>query len=173
MLVQDCFYLGAIVGKYSFKGEILLKLDSNDPEIIKQLKTLFIDMETGLVPYFIKDLKLHKSHLLRLKLDGIDTEQGADSLLKKSVYLPLELLPPLVGNTFYYHEIIGFKVLDQKCFLGTVKGFQDNSGQDLLIVQRQNKKDVLIPVHDDFIHNVNRKHEELNVQLPNGFLDLF
>lgn len=173
MHVEDCFYLGSFVGKYSYRGELLLKLDSNDPAIIKKLKTLFIDSGTGLAPYFIQKIKLHKSHLLRLKLEGIDTEQGADTLLKKSVYLPLELLPPLEGNTFYYHEIIGFKVLDQKGSLGTVVGFQDNSGQDLLVVRQPNSKEILIPVHDDFIYKVDRKHKKLNVQLPDGFLELF
>lgn len=173
MRIEDCFYLGNFVGKYSFKGELLLKLDSNDPTIIKKLDTLFIDSGMGLVPYFIEKIKLHKSHLLRLKLEGINTEQGADALLKKSVYLPLELLPPLTGNTFYYHEIIGFKVISQKNLLGTIIGFQDNGNQDLLVVQKPTNKEILIPVHDDFILKLDRKHKELNVQLPDGFLELF
>jgi len=173
MRIEDCFYLGTFVGKYSFKGELLLKLDSNDPAVIKQLSTLFIDTGNGLVPYFIQSLKLHKSHLLRLKLESIDTEQKAGALLKKSVYLPLELLPPLMGNSFYYHEIIGFQVFENSNCLGTVKGFQDNSGQDLLVVRRQNQKDILLPVHDDFIQKVNRVDKVLLVRLPDGFLDLF
>ena len=41
---EDCFYLGLIVGKFSFKGELLLKLDSNDPAVYKNLSTLFIGL---------------------------------------------------------------------------------------------------------------------------------
>lgn len=173
MRKEDCFYLGSIVGKYSFKGELLLKLDSNDPAIYTALKTLFISLDAGLVPFFIESFKLHKSHLLRLQLEGITSEQEANQLLKKEVYLPLELLPPLEGNKFYYHEIRQFEVLHNQQSLGRIKGFQDNSGQDLLVVQQTNNKEVLIPVHDDFIVSVNRKEKTIHVQLPEGFLDLF
>lgn len=83
MRKEDCFYLGSIVGKYSFKGELLLKLDSNDPAIYTALKTLFISLDAGLVPFFIESFKLHKSHLLRLQLEGITSEQEANQLLKK------------------------------------------------------------------------------------------
>ena len=170
---EDCFYLGSIVGKFSFKGELLLKLDSNDPAIYKNLSTLFIDMEAGLVPFFVISCRLHKSHLLRLKLNEVDDEQTANSLIKKEVFLPLDLLPPLEGTQFYYHEVLDFKVFDGQHLIGSIVGFQDNQGQDLLEVQDKEQKKILIPVHYDFIHTLNRKKKEMVINLPEGFLDLF
>ena len=87
MLKEECFFLGTIVGKYSFKGEILAKLDTDTPESYLDLKSLFIETPLGLVPYFIDRSQLHKSSLLRIKFEGIETEVEAKDLQKKDLSL--------------------------------------------------------------------------------------
>ena len=72
MNIQDCFYLGKIVSKFSFKGELLLKLDSDEIDF-KKLKTIFLDIDGTIVPHPIDNIKLHKSSLLRIKFENIDS----------------------------------------------------------------------------------------------------
>ena len=74
MLKEDCFFLGTIVGKYSFKGEILAKLDADQPESYLNIQSILVDTPQGLVPYFINRSRLHKSSLLRIKFEGVDSE---------------------------------------------------------------------------------------------------
>ena len=95
MKKEDCFYLGKIVKKYSFKGELLIKLDTDEPDLYENIDALFVDLRNNLVPFFIESSQLHKSELLRVKFEDVDTEQDADSLLKCALYLPLEFLPKL------------------------------------------------------------------------------
>ena len=173
MKKEDCFYLGKIVKKYSFKGELLVNLDTDQPQIYTNIKSLFLDINNRLIPYFIKESQLHKSNLLRIKLEDINTESEAKELIRKKVYLPLNLLPKLVGNAFYYHEVLGFEIWDKDLGkVGILKGVNDHSSQALFEIER-NGIEVLIPVHDEFIITIDRNKKIITVKTPPGLIDLY
>ena len=173
MKKEDCFYLGKIVKKYSFKGELLVNLDTDQPQLYTNIKSLFLDINNRLIPYFIKESQLHKSNLLRIKLEDINSESEAKELIRKKVYLPLNLLPKLVGNAFYYHEVLGFEIWDKDLGkVGILKGVNDQSSQALFEIER-NGIEVLIPVHDEFIITIDRNKRIITVKTPPGLIDLY
>ncbi len=173
MKKDDCFYLGKIVKKYSFKGEILAKLDTDQPGLYEKLDAIFLDLKNNLVPFFIEKSQLHKSNLLRVKFEDVDTEADADSLIKTDLYLPLELLPKLDGNKFYYHEVIGFNITDKNYGdVGVVTGINDSTSQALFEIDK-NGTNILIPMNDEFILEVNRDKKTIIVETPEGLIDLY
>ena len=172
MKIKDCFYLGTVIGKYSFKGELLVKIDSDNPEQYLNTESFFVNLNSGLVPFFVEKIYLHKSELLRIKFENISNEDEASFLIKKDLYLPLNLLPPLEGKNFYFHEVIGFDVKDNKQKLGTILKIQENKVQALFEIQKKNGSISLIPIHNDFILEVNRIEKYIEVKIPEGLLDL-
>ncbi len=173
MQKEDCFYLGKIVKKYSFKGELLVKLDTDNPSIYTKMESVFIDKNKSLIPFFIERSSLHKSTLLRVKFEDIDSEEDADKLLKSELYLPLEFLPQLTGNKFYYHEIFGFEAEDLSFGLvGIVKGVNDTTNQAILEIDR-NGSEILIPLIDDFIKSVDREQKKIILKVPEGLIDIY
>ena len=173
MKKEDCFYLGKLVKKYSFKGELLAKLDTDEPDIYNNLDAVFIDLKGQLVPYFIESSQLHKSELLRIKFEDVETEDEADSLLKSDLYLPLELLPKLEDDKFYYHEIINFKVIDKNFGeVGRIKGINDSTAQALFEIDRDGVE-ILIPMNDEFIQKIDKQNKIIMVTTPEGLIDLY
>lgn len=173
MKKEDCFYLGKIVRKYSFKGELLIKLDTDEPDIYENLDAMFINVRNTLIPFFVESSQLHKSDLLRVQFEDVTSEEDADALMKSDIYLPLELLPKLEGNKFYFHEVIGFKMEDKNHGLvGKIKAINDSTAQALFEVEN-NGVEILIPMNDEFIVKIDRKNKTVVVDTPEGLIDLY
>jgi 16S rRNA processing protein RimM len=173
MKKEDCFYLGKIVKKYSFKGELLAKLDTDDPDIYEDLDAIFVELRGKLIPFFVERSQLHKSELLRLKFEEVDNEEDADSIMKSDLYLPLELLPKLEGDKFYFHEIIGFKVEDKNFgSVGVITGVNDSTAQALFEIDRDGIE-ILIPMNDAFIEKVDKPNKTIFVNTPEGLIQLY
>jgi len=173
MKKEDCFYLGKIVKKYSFKGEVLAKLDTDQPELYEHLDAIFVSIGNSLIPFFIQSSQLHKSELLRLKFEEVETEEDADAILKCDLYLPLELLPKLEDNKFYYHEIIGFKVVDTNFGnVGIIKAINDSTAQALFEIDRDGVE-ILVPMNDHFIKRVDKEKKTITIETPPGLIELY
>jgi 16S rRNA processing protein RimM len=173
MRKEDCFYLGKIVSKYSFKGEILVKLDTDDPELYQNLESVFVSLGSNLVPFFIDRCRLHKSDLLRIDFEEVKTESDADRIMGSALYLPLNMLPKLTGDKFYFHEVIGFTMMDAvHGNIGTIQSVNDSTAQALFEVQKGDKQ-LLIPITDQIITKVDRENKTISVATPEGLVALY
>jgi 16S rRNA processing protein RimM len=173
MRKEDCFYLGKVVSKYSFKGEVLVKLDTDEPDSYEKMESVLVSLGNNLIPFFIDRCRLHKSNLLRIDFEEVKDEPSADKLIGSELYLPLTMLPPLKGNKFYYHEVIGFTILDEvHGDIGIVESVNDNASQDLFEIKKGDKE-LLIPVSDDIITKVDRENRAIHVKTPEGLVDLY
>ena len=173
MQKEDCFFVGKIVKKYSFKGELLIKLDTDDPELFLEMESVFVEQHKTLIPFFIQRSQLHKSSLLRVQFEDIYDEASANALLGTELFLPLDFLPPLEGNKFYYHEIIGFKVSDTRFGdVGVLVGVNDKTAQHLFVIEKLGKE-ILIPINDLFIKQVDRENKIIRIDVPKGLIELY
>lgn len=173
MRKEDCFYLGKIVTKYSFKGEVVIKLDTDEPELYKNMESVYVDFGNNLVPFFIDKSSLHKGNQLRVQFEDVYSEEEADSILKCEIYLPLDLLPKLNGDKFYFHEVIGFTVIDSNFGeVGSLVHINDKAAQPLFEIDREGKE-IFIPMIDDFIKKVDRENKQIQVETPEGLIQLY
>jgi 16S rRNA processing protein RimM len=172
MRKKDCFYLGKIAKKFSFKGEILAYLDTDEPQLYENMESVFVELDNNLIPFFIEKSALHKGDFLRIKFEDVDDEYAADELLGAHLYLPLKMLPKLEGNKFYFHEVVGFTIEDKKRgAIGQIQSVNDTAAQPLFEVSHSGRE-FLIPMVDHFIVEVNRKQKKIVMDLPEGLVDL-
>ena len=173
MRKEDCFYLGKIAKKFSFKGEVLIYLDTDEPELYENLESVFVERNKHLVPFFIENSSLHKNDFLRVHFEDINTEDDADTLIGSEIYLPLNMLPKLSGNKFYFHEVIGFEIEDKRLgFVGEIQSINDTTAQPLFEVLKDGAE-ILIPMIDHFLVKVDRENRKIIMDLPEGLIEMY
>jgi 16S rRNA processing protein RimM len=173
MRKDDCFYLGKIAKKFSFKGEVLIYLDTDEPELYENMESVFVEFNKNLVPFFIENSALHKNDFLRVQFEDVDSEEEADKLIGCEIYLPLNMLPKLEGNKFYFHEVIGFEIEDQRLgVFGKIVSINDTSAQPLFEVVN-GSVEILVPMIDQFLVKIDRENKKVVMDLPEGLIEMY
>lgn len=177
MNIEECFYLGYTSKVHGKQGELIAKLDVDSPEKYKKLESVLIRVhkqDNVLIPFFIQTVQVLNNGTLKLKIDDIDSVDAVKELIGKELYLPLTQLPKLTGNKFYYHEVVGYTVVDEiKGELGTITKVLDYPTQAILEITHSSKKEILVPITDEVIKNVDRDEKRIDVLAPEGLIDLY
>lgn len=173
MKKDDGFQLGRIIKVHGFKGEINVRFEVDYPEDYIDLESVFVELNGKLVPFFISKLNYVKENIFRIKFEGIDTEEDSRSLMHQNLWLPNDELPELDGTDFYYHEVIGFTVVDTEFGeVGELSDILEGSAQDVFRIIHK-EKEILIPVVDEFVLEVNRVEKKLLLNAPDGIIDFY
>ncbi len=171
---KDNFYsLGKITKTSGYKGSLMFFFDVDDISQYADLNSVFIEIENNLVPFFIEELKIKSPQKAFVKLDGIDTIQKAENLVNSTLFLPLDMLPQLEGDDFYFHEVIDFDVIDEKHGnIGKLREIQDLKTQTLFVIMN-GETEILIPLHKQFVKKLDKENKLLYIVAPEGLIDIY
>ncbi|MGX8712443.1 MAG: ribosome maturation factor RimM [bacterium] len=171
MNIDECFYLGKVTKPWGVKGQMILFLDVDTPEDYQKLDSAFVEVKGSLVPYFFHIDSLNGNKAV-VTFEEITADQAL-TLVGRDLYLPLDLLPKLEGNKFYFHEVVGFRVIDSvHGDIGTLEQVIEYPAQPLFQIMK-NGTEILVPVIDPVIDKVDRKEKTLYITAPNGLIDLY
>lgn len=174
MTKDDCYQVGHITKTHGVNGELVLFLDVDDPTEYADLDSVLLEVKNELIPYFIESIAIVKGSRAIIAFEDVDTIEQAERLINCGAFLPLDNLEPITDETrFYFHEIVGYQVVDaNEGPLGIVRGVYAMNAQDLIAMDYQGKE-VLIPINSDIVKTVNRAEQKLNVELPDGLLAIY
>ncbi|RPA69833.1 16S rRNA processing protein RimM [Cyclobacteriaceae bacterium YHN15] len=170
---DNCFQLGHIAKVHGLHGEVGIVLDVDYPEDYEDLKHVFVEQKSRLVPFFLEHFVVSHSNKVLAKFEDHDSIEDAEKLVGSALYLPLSQLETLQEDQYYYHELIGFEVIDDSLGkIGEVKVIYDLETQDLMGVDHKGKE-VLIPIQDQIIQKVDKADKKVYCQLPAGLLEIY
>ena len=172
MLLDDYYEIGFILKPHGLKGAVHIQLDVDDPIKYNGMESVIVKIDDSLVPFFISSLQINGKKGI-MSLSDINTIDQAKELKSCPILLPLSFLPKLEEDQFYYHDIIGYKIVDEiEGPLGIIEHVYTEGNQDLIAMRFKNKE-VLIPVSEQIVKKANHELKEVLVNLPDGLLDIY
>ncbi len=167
---NEHFYLGTISRKFSFKGEVVLQINPDLTDLPDDLKSVFVDVQQKRIPFFIEFTKAHKKNSIRIKFEDIHTEEEANQLVKRDVYIPKSELD--LDEAFSLKDLIGFSAYDENDdFIGEIINLNTSTPQAFFELTSA-RGPVLIPVNEDWILEIDEENKSIYLELPEGLLDL-
>ena len=169
---MDYYKVGTIVNTQGLQGEvrIISVTDFSEERYQKNAELALFDKADN----FVRTLKI-KTHRKQknfdiVKFDGLysinDVEKFRDFSLKVAAENRAELDSE---DEFYYDDIIGLDVFGTK--IGTVSEILQPGANDVWVIKRQGKKDLLLPFIDDVILSVDIAGNQVTVEIPEGLDD--
>ena len=172
MTKEDCYLVGKLTKTHGLKGEMAIWLDVDYPEEYEDLESILVEMKGELIPYFVEEIQIRANKSI-IKFEDVDSIEAAQKLINCDLYLPNENLEELDEDQFYYHEIIGFDIIDDtQGKLGKVTAVYTAEAQDLIAMSYLNQE-ILIPVSDGIVKTIDREKKELYTNLPVGLIEVY
>jgi 16S rRNA processing protein RimM len=114
----------------------------------------------------------HKGGMV-FKFEGVDSIEEAEKLLRSEIQIPAEERAKLEEGTFYVSDLIGCAVVEDGREIGRVVEINFGAGAaPLLIVQSESGKEFMVPFVESFIRELDLRAKRIEMQLPEGMLEL-
>lgn len=144
-------------------GEVLMTFLGMDPEEINLQEPVFVEFDGLPVPFFFESFTRRGTNRALARLTGVRSLADADELAGREVYLE-------AAEEADEEDILGWTVLDATGdVVGKVRDYEDIPGNLCIWVERE-EGEVLLPLHDDLILEVNPDTKTIMLIIPDGLL---
>ena len=167
----DHVKIGTIVSKHGYKGFVKIDVSSFNFDQLPVIKYLFIDINNCFIPFMIEEIKSFSNTFLILKLFEVNSEEEADDIIFKNIFIESENYKPIDNKSFFHDELIGFRVCKGSDKIGIIESINTELPQPVFEVIIDSKK-IMIPIHEDLIEKIDKKKKIIYIDIPDGLIEI-
>ncbi|MBR4238063.1 MAG: 16S rRNA processing protein RimM [Prevotella sp.] len=175
---QQVYPIGRIGKPHGVKGEMNFMFD-DDVFDTTDSDYIIIETEGILVPFFFEEYRFRNDNTAIIKLEGIDTQEQAREFTNCVVYFERSKAENAEDETSTFlsqknRQIVGFTIVDAQTgkSIGTVKDIDGSTINVLLVIEDEDRQQMLIPANEDLIEGIDLQRQTITMRLPDGLLTL-
>ena len=162
--------IGKIVNTHGIKGEVRVQSITDQPEERYRPGSELI-INCGSEEYKKVTVNSHRKHKSfdLLTFEDFNSINEVEKFKSKMLQIKRENLPELPEGSFYESDLIDLRVLnEEEKEIGRLKEILFLPANDVWVVSRLGKKDLLLPVIESVILKVDLEAEEIIVNVMGG-----
>lgn len=169
---MEFFKIGIISGTNGLKGALNISVEENYLRNIKKNGFVFIEISKGsFIPYQIIQINKSDKENAVISFEEFTSLEAARTISGKFIYLEKNQLSEGEQN-FVGTHLSDFEIIDQeKGSLGKIVEIYELPGQLIATIIIE-EKEIMIPLNDDFIIEINPKKKYIKLNLPEGLLEI-
>lgn len=159
---------------HGVQGQIKMDIDAIYEDGFEELKVLFIENGKRKTPYFIENID-YNGGLFLVKLEEINSKEAAQPLTNKLLFArenDIEVSEAHRNEQDELAQFIGYQIHTKEGInIGTIGDVQEFPQQIMAFVEYRDNE-VLIPLNEAFIEDINTETKVILMDLPEGLLDV-
>ncbi|CAW99063.1 ribosome maturation factor RimM [Streptococcus equi subsp. zooepidemicus] len=170
---MEYFNVGKIVNTQGLQGEmrVLSVSDFTEERFQKGARlALFDDKDRFVQEVEIASHRKHKQFDI-IKFKGMYHINAIEQFKGCSLKIAKEHQGKLAEGEFYYHQIIGLEVYEKDQLVGQIKEILQPGANDVWVVKRQSKRDLLLPYIPSVVLGVDIEKGRVDVEIMEGLDD--
>ena len=169
---EDVYPIGQLGKPHGVKGEISFWFTDDVFDRV-DADWLLVEIDGILVPFFMEEYRFRADELALVKFEDVDTEARARELTGCKVYFP-RAFADAVDDHLTWAQTIGYQIIDAKSgvMVGVVSEVDDSTANTLFHVSTPEEGELLIPVDEELITDIDKTTRHITMNLPEGLLDL-
>lgn len=170
--MENMLEIGKIVNTHGLKGEVKVTPWMDYPEDFEELETVYLKTRNETIKLTIKNVKYQKNNLI-VKFSEFNDINEVEQYKNCILYADRDELGELPEGVHYIVDLIGLDVIDEKdgSKIGILSDVFNTGANDIYDVKRDGKKNLLLPVIDDVIKEINIADGYVKVHVMEGLDD--
>lgn len=171
--MEQLLRVGVIASTHGIRGEVKVYPTTDDLERFKSLKKVVLLTQKGeSLPLAVDGVKFFKQFAI-LKFKGMDTIEDVQKYKGCDLMVDRADAQPLAENEYYIGDLIGMKVeSDDGTAIGVLTDVLQTGANDVYVVERPGGGELLLPVIDECILDVDVEKGLVKAHIMEGLLDL-
>ena len=163
--------VGKIINTHGLRGDVKIVTWTDYPEDFEEIDRVYIKRKTGDEVLNISYVKYQKNNII-VKFKEIADINEAEKYKNLIVYADRNDLPELEEGAHYIADLIGLEIVSEDGkHIGELVDVFNTGANDIYDVKRSGKKNLLLPVIDEVVKDIDLENKKITVHVMEGLDD--